>query len=238
MANRQMLVPGIGEVTLAKRRGARNIRISITPAGRVRVALPHWTPYAAGLQFLKKHDAWVKEQLRKNDRSALADGTRIGRHHTVRFEAPNDSNSRVRIRVSRRAITVTTARNFEDPGLQQKLISAAERALRHEAEELLPARLERISREQKLPYGGLKIRKLTSRWGSCSSKRDITLSYFLVQLPDELVDYVLLHELAHTTHHNHSPEFWGFMEARVPNLRELRRQIKQHRPRVEPVEEA
>jgi predicted metal-dependent hydrolase len=235
MANRQMVVPSIGAVIMAKRRGARNIRISITPAGQVRVAMPHWTPYAAGLHFLKKHEAWIKEQLKTYGQPALGDGTQIGRYHVIKFKPPTSGEGHTGIRVYRREIIVTTALAQTDPKLQLKLVSAAERALKQEAEEMLPKRLESISQANGLPYSGLKIRKLTSRWGSCSSKRAITLSYFLVQLPEELIDYVLLHELAHTVHHNHGKEFWIFMKNRSPNLRELRQQIKQHRPRVEPL---
>jgi predicted metal-dependent hydrolase len=237
MANRQMVMPGIGTVVLAKRRGARNIRISLSQSGQVRVAMPHWVPYAAGLHFLKKHETWIKEQQEKHSLQPLQEGHRVGRQHLIKFKTPASGSAKTTVKVSSTAITVTTPLEPSHPELQRKLVNAAERALKQEAIELLPPRLARISQAQNLPYRGLRIRKLTSRWGSCSSKRDIALSYYLVQLPDDLVDYVLLHELAHTVHHNHSREFWSFVESRTSNLRELRRRIKQFRPRVEPLQE-
>ena len=234
MANRLMVVPSVGEVVMSKRRGARNIRITITAAGQVRVALPHWTPYAAGVHFVKKHEAWIRDQLRVHAPNPLTDGVRIGRSHRIRIEPSGNNSAKQSVRVSRSAIVAKVPEGIDESMLQKKLLAAAERALKQEADELLSGRLVAISRRYGLPYSGLKIRKLTSRWGSCSSKKQISLSYFLVQLPNELIDYVILHELAHTIHHNHSSQFWGYMDERLADLDQLRREIKLYRPRVEP----
>ena len=73
------------------------------------------------------------------------------------------------------------------------------------------------------------------RWGSCSSDQMITLSYFLMQLPWDLIDYVILHELAHTKHLNHGPGFWSELEALCPDARARRKSIKEFRPAINAV---
>ena len=74
-----------------------------------------------------------------------------------------------------------------------------------------------------------------SNWGSCSSDKRITLSYYLCQLPPHLIDYVLLHELLHTKYLHHGKEFWAEMEKLLPGTIEFKRDIKAHKPRVEPI---
>jgi predicted metal-dependent hydrolase len=79
----------------------------------------------------------------------------------------------------------------------------------------------------------VQIRKLTARWGSCSSAKVITLSYYLMQLPWPLIDYVLLHELSHTEHMNHGSDFWGKFESVLPGAKVLRKEIRTYKPLVQ-----
>jgi predicted metal-dependent hydrolase len=234
VTRRLLVVPQIGEVTLTKRRNSRTIRLSINAAGQVRVGMPYWTPYEAGVLFVRWHKKWIQEQLLIHAPKQLSKGSRIGKTHRLSFVKRESKDGLVQIRVSSSTITVITDLNPAMPAIQKKLFQACERALKQQAESLLPQRVEFISRQYKLPYKSIKIRKLTSRWGSCSNKKDINLSYFLIQLPWELIDYVILHELVHTVYHNHSRDFWDFMEKRLPNLGELKKQIKVYKPRTEP----
>ena len=234
MAQRLLVVPQIGEVVLTKRRGSKNIRISVNSAGQIRVGMPYWTPYEAGILFVKKHKSWIQNQLSVHSPKILADGSRVGKIHRISIIRQQPRRGLAEIFVDSTSIAVKTTQDPGLPSIQKKILKACEQALKLEAESLLPRRLELISRRHQLPYRNIRIRKLTSRWGSCSSKKDINLSYFLVQLSWELIDYVILHELAHTIHQNHSRSFWSFMETKVPNVNGLRRQIRSHKPRVEP----
>ncbi|HLG91076.1 MAG TPA: SprT family zinc-dependent metalloprotease [Candidatus Saccharimonadales bacterium] len=234
MARRYLIVPQIGEVVLAKRRGSRNIRLSINAAGQVRVGMPPWIPYEAGVLFVKRHQYWIQKQLLAHSPKQLTDGSRIGKLHRLTYINKPLANGLVETRLSSSKIMVKTALEPMNPAVQKKVVQSCERALKQQSEMFLPRRVEAVSRKYNLPYNGLKIRKLTSRWGSCSRKKEITLSYFLIQLPWQLIDYVVLHELAHTVFHNHSRNFWSFMEERLPNLVDLKKQIKTHKPRIEP----
>jgi predicted metal-dependent hydrolase len=91
-----------------------------------------------------------------------------------------------------------------------------------------------LSEEYQLPYSGLTIRKLSSRWGSCSSHQKISLSTYLIQLPDDLISYVITHELVHTKHMNHGKDFWNKMEQIIPNVKEKRKKLKTYRPALFP----
>lgn len=85
--------------------------------------------------------------------------------------------------------------------------------LRMEAERVLPERLEYWSKRCGLDYRSVKVDTAKSRWGCCSSQRDIKLSYYLMLLPERLVDYVLVHELCHTREMNHGPRFKALLHS-------------------------
>jgi len=101
--------------------------------------------------------------------------------------------------------------DFEDEELQAWLRKVIEEALRKNAKIILPSLIDGLSKQHKLPYESLKVNSSQGRWGSCSSRKNINLSYYLLLLPSHLVDYVLLHELAHTKEMNHSDKFWTIL---------------------------
>lgn len=85
-------------------------------------------------------------------------------------------------------------------------------ALRLKAKSYLPARLEELSQITGLKYNKVTIRAARTKWGSCTGHNNISLSLYLMTLPKHLIDYVLLHELCHTVHHNHSPKFHALLD--------------------------
>ena len=86
-----------------------------------------------------------------------------------------------------------------------------------------------FSQEMRLDFEELKFRKMRSRWGSCSSKKVITLNSELLKLKIELIDYVVIHELSHLVHMNHSKEFHALVEKFLPDSKLFRKELKQIR---------
>ena len=235
MAQRTVDIPGIGEVLLAKRRGATNIRLSITPTGKVRVGMPAWAPYAAGIAFAKTRADWINQHLAQYQSVAFKNNMLIGKSHRLQFIQNLDKHG-VTSRVSTTAITVTSDRPLQDPIVQTKIKLAAEKALRQEADVLLPKQLDYLAKKYDFTYSSVQIRKLTSRWGSCSSKQSISLSYYLMQLPWKLIDYVLVHELVHTEQLNHGTDFWRRFDQALPGAKKLRGELRNYKPKINPSE--
>jgi len=90
-------------------------------------------------------------------------------------------------------------------------------ALKRRAAEYLPGRVEYWSRVTGLKYSYLKITSARRRFGSCNSKKGICLSYRLILYPDEAIDYVIVHELCHTVHMNHSAQFYALADSILPD---------------------
>ena len=99
---------------------------------------------------------------------------------------------------------------------------------REDARKILNQRLAELATEHDFEYAKVSIRKQKTRWGSCSSQNNISLNQSLLHLPDDLIDYVLLHELTHTRVKDHSPSFWDELETICPDAKEKRRLLKTH----------
>ena len=122
---------------------------------------------------------------------------------------------RVRIVVRRRRRTLA-----ETPEVKQ---------LRAEAKAYLPARLRELADLNGFRFNQVRIKHNVSNWGSCSVKGNINLNLNLMRLPEELRDYVMLHELCHLKHLNHGPEFHALLESVCPEHRRLQRQLKDYK---------
>lgn len=101
--------------------------------------------------------------------------------------------------------------------------------LRAEAKAVLPPRVEQIAAQTGLCYGRVTIRAARTKWGSCTGRNDISLSLYLMTLPGHLRDFVIIHELCHTVHHDHSPRFHALVD-RLTGGREkdLARELKNY----------
>ncbi|MCD8310089.1 MAG: M48 family metallopeptidase [Prevotellaceae bacterium] len=117
--------------------------------------------------------------------------------------------------------------DFHDQQLQAWLQKVIEEALRRYAKELLPPRLQALSRQHHLPYKSVRTNSSRGRWGSCSAQGNINLSYYLLLLPPHLVDYVLLHELCHTREMNHGAAFHALLDEHTGGKADaLRKELK------------
>lgn len=99
---------------------------------------------------------------------------------------------------------------------------------RKEARNVLVKRLDEIAQRHGYRYNRVSIRNQKTRWGSCSSQNNISLNMKLTQLPDELRDFIILHELVHTKVKNHGNKFWDEIMRAEPRAEELARQVKQY----------
>jgi predicted metal-dependent hydrolase len=233
MAFKSFTIRDIGTVTVYKHRRAKSIRLRIHSDNQVRVTIPVWLPYAAGTTFASSKAEWIRNKLPKP--VYFTHDAVIGKQHRIAINYDNKLNApKVTLRDELISVTLPFGQQLQESGLQTKIQMTAEKALRREAKDYLPRRLSELATSHNFTYGDVRIKKMTSRWGSCSSRSDISLSIYLMQLDDELIDYVLLHELLHTRIPAHGKKFWDELAVHVPNLSSLRKQMRSHEPRIIP----
>jgi predicted metal-dependent hydrolase len=119
-------------------------------------------------------------------------------------------------------------RSYESVALSIKKRDSADGIDKGAAREKIKARLALLAKKYGFSYDHITIRNQKTRWGSCSVKNNISLNINLTSLPEELMDYVILHELVHTRIKDHSPRFWAEMDKLTGDGRRMRRRLKNH----------
>lgn len=107
-----------------------------------------------------------------------------------------------------------------------------EKRYRNEARKVFTARVEYYHKSTGGNYTSITIRDQKSRWGSCSSRGTLSFNYRLIFAPPKVLDYVVVHELCHLTHMNHSKDFWNMVEQVMPDYRIYKDWLREHEPEL------
>ena len=182
---------GLGSVSFVRSTRARKLSIRINQRGEIRVSIPRFVSQKQAERFFRSKQEWVKKQLNALKIRDCSQGL------------PREGG-------------IIQIRGKEFPvhcmASESQVEMAIWRILHKEALNYLPDRVRELSEKHGYQIHGLKIRKMLTRWGSCTARKSINLNSWLVMLPDHLADYVILHELVHTRIKNHSLLFWAELD--------------------------
>jgi len=168
-------------------------------------------------QLLLEKESWIRKQLLKDSNKELIEfklGEEIllfGRVESLNsndFKGLHDSILKLKIKNS------------------EHILKCYNKFYKEFSENYLTKRVEFFSKIMGLNYTQLKFRKMKTRWGSCNSLGRITLNIELLKIKKELIDYVVVHELAHLKHMNHSKEFHSFVEKYLHNSKLLQKELR------------
>ena len=227
-------IKDIGDITIRKSKKAKRISIRINQGGEVQAILPPWAPYRSGKIFAQKKKNWILKHINK---SGSFSGRKIIFTENSNFKTwdhelriSQEDQQKISFHICPGLVKVKVPKQFkiEDQDIQVFIRKAIIRTLGIEAIEYLPERLKIISEKFDLKYKRLSLRNQKTLWGSCSSKNNINLNINLMRLPPHLIDYVLLHELVHTRHKNHGPDFWETLNQYSGNAKKLARELKNY----------
>jgi predicted metal-dependent hydrolase len=227
--------PPLPHYTLRRSHRARYLRIQVTPREGVVLVLPRGVAEAQGLAFLQERRRWIERSLERlgldpacPPRIALPEVIRLpvlGAHCPVLYR-PGPGAPRARGRADDRIVVEGTV---ED---EAATAQALRRWLRRIARPLLERELASLSAATGLAYRRLAVRSQRTLWGSCSSSGTISLNCKLLFLDPELLRYVVVHELAHTRHMNHSRRFWSLVARFEPEHRAREAALREATGRV------
>jgi predicted metal-dependent hydrolase len=231
VAFKEFRLEGIGDVTVFKRRGTQNIRLTVGQNGKIKVTIPAWASFRAGVGFAEARAEWIQEHLTISATKLLNEGQPIGKAHRLHFIADSSTTSAVaRIRGSEIMVHHTPQLPATASVVQKRAADAALRALRLQAKRLLKQRLDGLAAAHDYTYSSFSVKQLKSRWGSCDQDKHIVLNIYLMQLPWHLIDYVIMHELAHTKVLRHGTPFWQEMQRHTPHAKRLRTELHTYQP--------
>jgi len=213
---------------------ARRIRLTVTPRDGLVVVLPREADRERVPQLLRDHAVWIERALARTAerREHLAAAVRAPLPERIELPAVGltfdveywpvaaTASARVTERDGRLSVSVPVG---DDAAAR----AALRRWLSRAAKEHLVPLLEEESERHGWPFSHVSVRAQRSRWGSCSRVGGISLNRSLLFLRPELARCVIVHELAHTQRHDHSPAFWALMRQRVPGVDRLRVELRQ-----------
>ena len=206
---------------------ARRLTVRVFHTGRVEVVVPFRTsPYAVE-RFLERHRPWIERKREEARQRAgppvpfppplidLAACAEIWRIHLA------GGSHRVRLAARAPGLLVLAG----DAGRAQHVRQALRRWLTERARQVLSPLLAECARELGFTYQRVLIRRQRTRWGSCSTRGTISLNCCLLFQRPAVVRYLMIHELAHTQHMNHSRRFWHCVACHCPQYRSLDREL-------------
>ncbi|HPE87198.1 MAG: SprT family zinc-dependent metalloprotease [Bacteroidales bacterium] len=215
----RITVKDIGSVWVSRSRTAHKVRIIIKPSGEVHLTIPYSVPVTRGIEFAEKKKDWIlkhleNQQKQKQQTPHFLPGTGFNtRMHQVTIKSHTQNSFYYVIEHQVTQIFIPDSEPPESQQAQDWIKKALEETWRREAILMLPERVMKLSDVNNFPYPKTTIRNAKTRWGSCSSNGNINLSLYLMRLPDALIDFVILHELTHLIHPNHSEAFHAHLNS-------------------------
>ena len=235
MSSKKIEIPDIGSIQFYKSRRAKHIGITIKPFRGVRVSVPMRISFAEAEYVVKNKIDWIQKHQQRIKRAE--------ENRTIFDESTDFSTKNHKLKISKSYYKEINAKisdgeiNVSYPEylgvkhitVQLFIRNVIEETLRKEAKQFIPARVNELAAKYNFKYNKVFIKNIKSRWGSCSKKGNLNFSLHLMQLPEDLVDYIILHELVHTVEHNHSKKFWAELNKIYGNAKIIDRKLNNYR---------
>lgn len=229
-------IDSIGNVVLRKSSRAKYLAIRIKPNEGIFVTIPKRVSFLEGERFAISKKKWILKHLPKIE--AIEKSVKVfdeqtefrTKNYQLVIERTNVKSVFVSIKKPIVKLSIPKEMDIKEEFVQNAIKFGIIETLRIEAKSSIPEKVEMFASKFGFKYNKLFFKNAKTRWGSCSGLNNINLNIHLMRLPDELIDYVILHELAHTVHKNHSKIFWMKLEDICPNSKKFDKELKKYSP--------
>lgn len=201
----------------------KTLAFVIDKNGDLIVKAPKWISNQEIMDYVQKKQDWIikKSQLMK-EKTDKVKSLEIKDGEQIFFQG---STYRIRMAVCAKI-------KLEENEIKIPNLKMAKQLLvdwyKMQAKTIIPPRVLKIAHQVGVAPAEIKINSAKSRWGSCSAKQRVNFSYHLVMCPEKVIDYVIVHELCHINHMNHSKDFWQNVEEIMPDYKEQENWLKTH----------
>ena len=209
-----------------QRQKRRSISLTIETDGHVKIKAPLNTSEKQIQNVIEKKRNWIKKKsqlilqtIHLNHKKTFHYQDQVLYLGTKYTLMPSNNDSNTKIYSDAQYIYIPKCCN---------LTKMLELWFKENAKDILIDRASELSKQIGLKFNQCRIKKCKSRWGSCSSKKNINLNWKLVHTPWHVIDYVIIHELCHLQELNHSKKFWDLVESYYPNYKESIKWLKRY----------
>lgn len=226
--------PILGWVLFKKNARSKQITLRVKSDASIVITLPKQSSYANAEKILHQNIAWVQDEVAKAKDKVAATLLTYGNCFELRGKpltivSTNELEASILYEATKIDLFIPNSWDLKQEEVQTTIQNGIVAVLRREGKLYLPNRTRQLAAQKGIVINNVRIKKVKTRWGSCSSKGNINLSLYLMLLPDDLIDYVILHELAHIKHQNHSAAFWNHLEVLLPGAKQFDRALNAYR---------
>jgi predicted metal-dependent hydrolase len=216
------------KVKVVFRKGQRHLRIRVGSDGQSVVSVPKRYPLMLVRAFIADKKDWIRQH--SHSKELIRDGAKLYTGHHVRVNERTSARNKVVIHDE--LIEFSLSADATSPDSQKYMLSKIHKLYTTLLKDYVAQRLDHFATLTGLSYQYVEVKHLRSRWGHCDRNKNITFSTYLITCDDPLIDYVVLHELTHTKHMNHSTDFWQDLAKYMPQYAHYKKALKQQKMRV------
>lgn len=213
---------------------ARSLKIKIEPNGEVVVVSPRFTPQFLVKRFVKQNLTWIetkKNQLLRKKQLETTEAVSIfGDFYQKKFVNEPKSSLGFWIEHDNLMFNDLVDKNLSPQARTYK--NRLSSFLKTTASHYLLPRTSQLAKQMSIGFNKIFLRSQKTRWGSCSAKGNLSFNWRLVHFPTKVIDYVIIHELAHRKHLNHSRHFWQLVAQFDPDYKNHRNLLKKYQAPV------
>ena len=217
---------------IRSRKRKKTISLHIQEGRRIVLHAPYHTPKREIERFIKERESWIIKKVSEKERSireterALVPGEKflyLGESYPLEIRESGHLEPPLKLSFGKFIL------DQDRIGVSRDLFI---RWYKREAQDTIAGRMDYYSHRLHLFPKGMRITRAKSRWGSCSRDNRLSFSWRVIMAPLTIVDYILIHELAHIKEKNHSKSFWGYLESILPEYRGQRLWLKENGHRL------
>jgi predicted metal-dependent hydrolase len=207
---------------IKKNNRAKHIRIAINNKAEVVITKPRLVPMFMVEKFVKENEKWITEKLElAKKRIATLNYQEssvwyLGREYNYLYKP---GKSKIIFEG-----TTLTVYSYSELAAKRYLKDK----LKKESKDMIYSFVKEYASKMNLSYNSIRLKDQSSRWGSCSAKKNLNFNWRLIMTPPQVLRYIVVHELAHLKYLDHSKNFWNYVECYDPEFRENRRWLRRH----------
>jgi len=210
----------------------KTISLRIKEDGRIVLHVPYHTPKGEIERFIKEKETWVIKKISEKERSiketekAFTPGEKflyLGESYPLEIRESDHQGP---------SLKLSSGKFILDQGHIEEAKDIFILWYKREAKVIIAGRIDYYSNRLRLFPKGIKITSPKHRWGSCSRDNRLSFSWRMIMAPLTIIDYILIHELAHIKEKNHSRRFWRYLESILPDYRRQRLWLKENGHRL------
>jgi len=218
-----------------ERRSARFQRITLSILeDRLRISVPKNVSAKQLQELLLAKQEWIlKNWLAKQDKLKSPVRYINGEHflylgNTIELKIRKHSRQMMRVCLESQVLEVYLPQDLQDKDCAPNVQAALLTWYKAQARKVLQDKLDKQAKRMQVTFQTFRLKEQKTRWGSCSSKRNLNLNWRIIMAPEAAIDYIVIHELAHLTHLNHSEQFWQRVAAFMPEYAHWKKWLRDH----------